>query len=102
MYMKHIFSKIRNFIRTVQAHRRMPLRLEFVLSDYCNLNCKGCTHYSPLAIKEFESIETLRHDAAHLGEAVGNGISEVYLIGGETLLYPHLPEAMETMRKHFP
>lgn len=102
MYMKHIFSKISNFIHTVKAHRRMPLRLEFVLSDYCNLNCKGCTHYSPLAVKEFESIETLERDAGHLGGAVGNDISEVYLIGGETLLYPHLPEAMDILRKHFP
>ncbi len=100
--MQKIFKKIRNFIASVQAHRREPLRLEFVLSDYCNLNCKGCTHYSPLAVKEFESVEQLERAASHLGKAVGAGLDVVYLIGGETLLYPHLPEAMGLMRRHFP
>ena len=100
--MKSIFKKISNVVRTVQVHRRMPLRLEFILSDYCNLNCKGCTHYSPLAVKEFEPIDTLLRDAEHLGRTVGNDIDAVYLIGGETLLYPWLPEAMDIMRRHFP
>lgn len=100
--MKSIFKKISNFARTIQAHRRMPLRLEFILSDYCNLNCKGCTHYSPLAAKEFEPLDTLNRDAEHLGRTVGADIADVYLIGGETLLYPHLPEAMDIVRRHFP
>lgn len=84
------------------AHRRMPLRLEFVVSDYCNLNCKGCTHYSPLAPKEFESIETLERTAAHLGAVTADNIGDVYLIGGEPLLYPQLTEAIKTLRRHFP
>lgn len=102
MRMKNVFSKIRNFVDTVQSHRRMPLRLEFVVSDFCNLNCKGCTHYSPLAPKEFESIETLERAAAHLGATTAAEIGDVYLIGGEPLLYPHLVEAMGILRKHFP
>ena len=100
--MKNIFRKISNFVSTVRAHRAEPLRLEFILSDYCNLNCKGCTHYSPLAPRVFEPIEQLERTAAHLGAAVGKGLGSVYLIGGETLLYPHLPEAMDILRKHFP
>ncbi|MDE6346312.1 MAG: radical SAM protein [Muribaculaceae bacterium] len=100
--MKRIISKIRNFIATVRAHHSMPLRLEFVVSDYCNLNCKGCTHYSPLAPDEFESIATLERSAAHLGATVGHDIGDVYIIGGEPLLYPHLTDAMEMMRRHFP
>lgn len=99
--MKNIFRKISNFVSTVRAHRAEPLRLEFILSDYCNLNCKGCTHYSPLAPREFEPIEQLERTAAHLGATVGKGLGSVYLIGGETLLYPHLPEAMDILRKHF-
>lgn len=100
--MNRIFKKISNFVNTALAHRREPLRLEFILSDYCNLNCKGCTHYSPLAAKVFEPLDQLERNAAMLGKAVGKDIEYVYLIGGETLLYPELPEAMAIMRRHFP
>ena len=93
---------ISNFLQTCKVHSTMPLRLEFVLTDYCNLNCKGCTHYSPLAPKEFESIDRLEANAARIARAVGDAIPIVYLIGGEPLLYPQLPEAMEILRRNFP
>lgn len=99
-----ITRKIRNFVRTVARHRTQPLRLEFVVTDYCNLNCRGCTHYSPLAAKEFEPLETLERNAAHLGRISngGEGLGSVALIGGETLLYPRINEAMSLIRRHFP
>lgn len=82
--------------------RRIPLRLEFIVTDYCNLNCKGCTHYSPLAEKEFADIVRLKQSMAHLGRIGADKVEQVYLIGGETLLYPQLVEAMEALRRHFP
>lgn len=99
-----IARKIRNFVETIKRHRTLPLRLEFVVTDYCNLNCRGCTHYSPLAAKEFEPFATLERNAAHLGRVSegGEGLDAVYLIGGETLLYPRIDEAMALMRRHFP
>ncbi len=98
----NIFSKIIRAVRHERDMRKAPLRVEFVLSDYCNLNCKGCTHYSPLAPKKFETLDTLRRTMAHIGRVAGSGISKAYLIGGETLLYPHLEEAMELLRANFP
>lgn len=100
--MPNILSRI---IRAVRSHRRMnkePLRIEFVVTDYCNLNCKGCTHYSSLAPKEFEPIETLSATMEHLGRVAGNEVEKAYLIGGETLLYPYLTEAIVLLRKFFP
>lgn len=80
----------------------MPLRLEFILTDSCNLNCRGCTHYSSLAPAEFVAPEQTIREMRHLGRVCGNDISQVYLIGGETLLYPHLPEVMDALREAFP
>lgn len=91
-----------NAWRQYKAVHDMPLRLEFIVSDYCNLNCRGCTHYSPLAPKEFCRLDVLEASMSHLGEVCSNGIDAVYLIGGETLLYPHLVEAMYLLRKFFP
>ncbi|MDE7110980.1 MAG: 4Fe-4S cluster-binding domain-containing protein [Muribaculaceae bacterium] len=82
--------------------RRMPLRLEFVLTDTCNLNCKGCTHYSPLAPKEFADLELMERNMEHLAAVCGDEVQSLYLIGGETLLYPQLIEVMEALRRHFP
>lgn len=80
----------------------MPLRLEFVLSDCCNLNCRGCTHYSPLAPREFEPLDVLERNMAHLAAACGSDVKKAYLIGGEPLLYPDIHKAMRMLRKYFP
>lgn len=100
--MTNILKKITRAIATVRQHRQDPLRLEFVLSDFCNLNCKGCTHYSPVAPKEFEPIESLKANMKMLGKACGDGVKKLFLIGGEPLLYPYLEEAMDALRSAFP
>lgn len=82
--------------------RSEPLRVEFVLSDFCNLNCRGCTHYSPLAKKEFVALDVLERSMRIIGSRCGDGLESAYLIGGEPLLYPHLTAAMRALRENFP
>lgn len=96
-----IFRKIKNAWLTYRQHCKEPVRLEFVLTDHCNLNCKGCTHYSPLVPAEYEPLDALEADVAHLSR-VAPDIEVVYLIGGETLLYPQLVEAMRVLREGWP
>lgn len=96
------FAKIIRAYKRWQSLRKEPLRLEFVVTDWCNLNCVGCTHYSPLAKKEFADKEVLKKSIETLGEKCATGIDSAYLIGGETLLYPHIKEIMPTLRKSFP
>lgn len=90
-------------LRTIRNKRREPLHIEFNLTDYCNLNCKGCSHYSPVASEVYEDLETLDYSMKTVAGAANVDLLEsVYLIGGETLLYPRLIEAMHLARKHFP
>ena len=96
------FRKLKTAIRRLRELRAIPLRFEFILTDYCNLNCKGCTHYSPLAEKEFAPLETVEASMQKLADVCGDKVEHLYLIGGETLLYPRLSEAMHALRKHFP
>lgn len=100
--MRNPIARIINAAKQWHKLRTMPLRLEFVVTDYCNLNCKGCTHYSSLAPKAFADIDLLKRNMAHLASVCGNKLASAYLIGGETLLYPYLIEAMEAMRSSFP
>lgn len=95
-------AKLRTIISQWHRLRQMPLRLEFVVTDYCNLNCKGCSHYSPLADKEFADFDRMVMSMAKLGRIGGDKVAQAYLIGGETLLYPRLVKAMEALRRHFP
>lgn len=100
--MRNPIRRIYGVLKNLHNQRKQPLRLEFVLTDYCNLNCVGCTHYSPLAPKEFEPVDRLEREAAHLGRVCGGKIKKVFLIGGETLLYPEINAGMEILRRHFP
>lgn len=100
--MRNPITRLLRAIKFWHTRRRQPLRLEFVVTDNCNLNCRGCTHYSPLVDSHYDNLETLIESMRHLGKTCGRDIQEAYLIGGETLLYPRLEEAMEALRRHFP
>lgn len=98
-----MFKKIKEAVLTVRNKLTAPLHIEFNLTDHCNLNCKCCSHYSPLAPAEFEPLQELEESMRKIS-SVKNAreIKGVYLIGGETLLYPRLKEAMVLARKYFP
>lgn len=101
--MKNLLKKISDAIKTYRIHKSMPLHIEFNLTDHCNLNCKGCSHYSPLAPDEQLPLSGLENSMRRIAAARNASmIKEIYLIGGETLLYRDLEEAMALARRHFP
>ena len=92
----------RAFVRRVVGHRRPTLyHLDMHITDHCNLNCKGCETYSSLSSPRFADIEVFDRDMARLAELFEN-IGQIYLMGGEPLLHPQLPEFVRSARKHFP
>lgn len=96
-------KRIGRGIKTVRDKRKAPLRIEFNVTDFCNLNCKGCSHYSPLAPEVYESLERLEESMRRIsGARNSREIKDIYLIGGETLLYPRLNEAIAMGRRYFP
>ena len=44
------------------------LQFAFSLAYHCNLNCKGCAHFSPLSDAEYPDFEEAERDFARLGE----------------------------------
>jgi hypothetical protein len=79
-----------------------PYILETHLADHCNLNCKGCSHFSPLVGGEkFTDIEIFKRDMARLRQLFDN-IYEIRLMGGEPLLHPELLSFFEVTRQTFP
>ncbi len=102
--MSNLITKLVKVVRLIHQRRTTPLRLELNLTQACNLNCCGCTHYSPLApADDAVSLEVIERTLKHLSEVKGiNKVESLYLIGGETLLYPHLEEVIALVRRYFP
>lgn len=76
--------------------------LEYHVADHCNLNCKYCTHYSPL-VKEpvFTDFEKWKKDLSRLKMYIDD-IGIIRILGGEPLLNKELPEYIEYTRKLYP
>ncbi|WP_026509896.1 radical SAM protein [Butyrivibrio sp. LC3010] len=68
--------------------------------DSCNLNCRGCAHFSPLYNSdEFDFGERIR-DIEMLSQLSTNILS-FFILGGEPFLNPQLKEYIIAARKSF-
>ena len=75
--------------------------LEFHLTDHCNLNCAGCTHYCPIAGEGFLSMTTFLKDMTRLSE-IFTDIARIRIMGGEPLLHPSVALFAGETRRFFP
>lgn len=90
-----------DFIRIKTALPRLEY-YEFHVADHCNLNCKGCGHFSPLVTEpEFADLGKYMDDIRQLHKLVW-GVSRIRLMGGEPLLNQNLYKFVSTTRKEFP
>ncbi len=76
--------------------------LEFHVTDHCNLNCKYCTHYSPLVAQPvFTEYERFAADLKQLKKYIAD-IGVIRILGGEPLLNPELGKFVELTRSLYP
>ena len=75
-------------------------RFEVHITDHCNLNCKGCSHFCPVADEKYVDVEQFRKDFQCLSQKIDVGT--IRLLGGEPLLHKDLPELMQIAREAFP
>lgn len=76
--------------------------LDFHLVDHCNLNCKCCSTYAPIAKEHYADIDSFEKDLKRLHDLIGDSIMQIHLLGGEPLLHPKLEEFISSARKIFP
>ncbi len=76
--------------------------LEFHVVDHCNMNCKGCVHFSPLVNGHvFAEYEQVENDLVRLHEIVPY-IDRIHILGGEPLLNPDLDNYVKLVKKIYP
>lgn len=83
---------------------RFPKMLSFEvpLADHCNLNCAGCSHFSPLASPSFMGLEEFTRDFERMAELFEGNIRQIRLMGGEPLLNHDINKYLAVARKCFP
>lgn len=78
----------------------MPSPLvEVHITEHCNLNCRMCSHFSPLAPETYLSLEEYTSDISRLKELYQNDLFHLRILGGEPLLHPHLLQFLKETRK---
>ena len=80
--------------------RALPY-LEFSVSLHCNLNCRSCTHFSPLSKTKFYDFGQFNKDITKLRKLVDR-IDTIRIMGGEPLLNMQLADFIVLTRKEYP
>ena len=75
--------------------------LEFHVTDHCNMNCKGCFHYCPIASEHFADLTQYTKDIRRLAQLFRN-ITKIRIMGGEPLLHPDVAGFITASRSAFP
>lgn len=101
----HSIRKIINNImvkkRKVFKTNSMPF-LQLHITDHCNLNCKGCAHFSPVSEVKYINLDEMELMYKKLIPILENNFSLLELMGGEPLLHPQIEEIIILTRKYFP
>ena len=78
------------------------LKFEVHLVEHCNLNCKGCDNFSPIAEKEYLNLSRFEEDMKQLSKLCLGEVHTIHLMGGEPLLHPQVNEFLRISRENFP
>ena len=98
------FYKIRQWGLLKKDHTgfiREYLEFEMHVCDYCNLNCIGCTHFSPLVKPgedKFIDLDRFQKDIERINFLFGERFKSIHFMGGEPLLNPDLAKIIKITR----
>lgn len=93
-----VVRRVKKEMKTATG-RYLP-RVECHITDHCNLNCCGCSHFSNIAPETYKEIGEFEKELACLSDKLI--IDELKLLGGEPLLHPDLPAFFAVARKYLP
>lgn len=76
-------------INALKKHKKRDvMKLDIPVVEHCNLCCKGCTAFSPLAEEEFLDYEQYCKDMRRMAELADRSFTQITYTGGEPLLHP--------------
>lgn len=99
LVMKYILKHLKNLSKKFWLSLKVPLKIDVHVTEICNLNCKGCSHFSPLARTEYLDLKKYATSLQHLAK-IEKAIGSIQLLGGEPLLNPELTEIIRITRHY--
>lgn len=78
------------------------IRFEMDIADHCNLDCKYCSVFSPVAKERYYNFEQYKRDVQRMSQLFNGEAEWIHLIGGEPLLNKQIIEYMKVLRAGFP
>lgn len=87
---------------TMQKMRGPYISFEYHLADHCNLNCKGCDHFSPLAQPKLITFDSFKKDLDRMSELFNGQAKSIHILGGEPLLNKEICKFIQKTRECFP
>ena len=104
-YLRSMVTRDSAFVIWARRHlmHRKPVLFHFEvhITDHCNLNCKGCAHFSNLCEPTFADLGEFEIDMNRMANLFSK-VEEIYLLGGEPLLHPDVASFCRVARKAFP
>ncbi len=71
-----------------RSNKKAIKKLDYIDIDvvsHCNLKCKGCSHFSPIAAPAYLDVNKYEQDINQLRKIVPeNKLGNIFLIGGES------------------
>lgn len=89
------------FRRAILRRKPVLFHFEVQLTDHCNLDCKGCEHFSTLCPPTFADLREFDSDMEHMSHLFSR-VRDIGLLGGEPLLHPQVLEFYKSARSRFP
>ena len=94
-------SSMRRWLASRVLRRRPRLNhFEIHLTDHCNLNCKGCGHFSNLCGPALLGLDAFETDMSAMAALFD--VEQIFLLGGEPLLHPQVSDFVRAARRLFP
>lgn len=91
-----------SYIKHISTCKPVLPYVEYHVSDYCNLKCKRCGHFSNIVTeKVFPDMEEFRAELKGLSKRFRN-IRQFRLMGGEPFINPDLKSFVCEVRREFP
>lgn len=97
-----IISEARRKEMALRCNPRDKFRFEININKHCNLKCKGCDHFAPVAKEDFMDLGVFERDLARLSNLFMKKAWQIHLLGGEPLLNHNIIRYMELTRQYFP
>lgn len=99
--MKYFLYNCKHFGKMFFRSFTVPFKIDVHVVEHCNLNCKGCSHFSSIAKPEFLDPKEYEKVLPYLAR-IEKSIGQIQLLGGEPLLHPHLSELIKITKAYLP